>query len=104
MATAASAALARARQSLFSHFFAQNAVSPENAIGWASGRFVEQRLFDRMKAAGVIVEAAPGRFYVSMPAYDVAMRSRRWGALLAVLGAILVGILTASTAMMMMHA
>ncbi|MFM9828391.1 MAG: hypothetical protein ACKVOB_06530 [Sphingomonas sp.] len=89
---------------LFSHFFSQNAVTPENAVGWASPRFVDRRLFDRMKASGVIVEASPGLFYVAMPAYDKVQRSRRWGALLAVLGAILVGMLTAGTAMMMMHA
>lgn len=104
MATAAAAALGRARLALFSHFFSQNAVTPEAAVAWTSSRFVDVRLFERMKALGVIVEAAPGRFYVSMPAYDSALRSRRWGALLAVLGAILVGILTAGTTMMMMHA
>ena len=85
MATAAAAVAARARRNLFSHFFSVDAVSADNAVAYAPNRLIERRLFERMKRNGVVVEATPGRYYVSMPAYDASVRARQRSAMIAML-------------------
>ncbi|MCW3848990.1 hypothetical protein OF829_17260 [Sphingomonas sp. LB-2] len=70
MATSAAAAMAVARRRVFSHFFAANAVTPENAVPFATDRRLQQRQFERFLARGVIREAKPGRYYVDMPAWN----------------------------------
>lgn len=77
MATAAAAAAARARRNLFSHFFSVDAVSAENAVTYTPDRQIERRLLDRMKRNGVVVETTPGRYYVSMPAYNASVLQRQ---------------------------
>jgi hypothetical protein len=70
MATAAAAAVAVARRRVFSHFFAANAVSPENAVPFVAERRLQQRQFERFCRMGVIREAKPGLYYMDMPAWD----------------------------------
>lgn len=95
MATSAAAAIAVARRRVFSHFFAANAVTPENATGFATERRLQQRQFERFLAKGVIREARPGLYYIDMPAWDAwhgAVHTRLKIVLLAallVIGAVL---------------
>ncbi|MEZ0241953.1 MAG: hypothetical protein ACAH11_01150 [Sphingomonas sp.] len=95
MATSAAAAIAVARRRVFSHFFAANAVTPENAVPFASDRRLQQRQFERFLGSGVIREAKPGLYYVDVPAWNAwhgGMHTRLKIALLAmvlVIGAVL---------------
>ena len=71
MATSAiAAATIKARNKVLRHFLSQNAVSPEQAIGFTADRRLQQRQFDRLKARGIIREASPGLFYIDIPAYQ----------------------------------
>ena len=88
MATAAAAAIAVARRRVFSHFFAANAVTPENATPFVTDRRLQQRQFERFRASGVIREAKPGLYYVDVPAWNAwhgAVHMRLRIVLLAVL-------------------
>jgi hypothetical protein len=70
MATSAAAAIAIARRRVFNHFFAANAVTPENATPFNTDRRLQQRQFERFVANGVIREAKPGLYYVDIPAWN----------------------------------
>ena len=70
MATSAAAAIAVARRRVFSHFFAANAVTPDNATSFATARRLQRRQFEQFLAKGVIREARPGLYYVDVPAWE----------------------------------
>lgn len=95
MATAAAAAVAVARRRVLSHFFAANAVTPENATPFATERRLQQRQFERFVRSGIIIEAKPGLYYVDVPAWNAwhgGMHTRLKVVLLAallVIGAVL---------------
>lgn len=77
MATsAAAAAVARARRVIQHEFFHADAVRPDRAIAFTPDRLVERRIFERWQRAGVIREAAPGRYWMDVVAYDIELRRR----------------------------
>src|SRR4051794_39072894 len=76
MATAAAAALAKARRDIQHHFFSHDAVRPDRAIAFEPGRRIEQRLFDGMLARGIVREAKPGLYWLDVVAYDIDLRQR----------------------------
>lgn len=67
MATAAAAAIAKARRDIQHEFFSQDAVRAERAIAFDPARHVQRRVFDRWQRAGVIREARPGHYCSTSP-------------------------------------
>ena len=76
MATAAAAAVARARRDIQHHFFSMDAVRPDRAVPFEPSRMIQQRQFERMQARGIIHEASPGRYWLDVVAYDVDLTGR----------------------------
>ena len=76
MATAAAAAVAKARRDIQHHFFSNDAVRPDRAVSFESDRIIQQRQFERMRSRGIICEASPGLFWLDVIAYDVDLRQR----------------------------
>ena len=94
----ATAAVAVAMRKVTSHLMANNAVSPENAVPFVPDRHLQRRMLARLVRRGVIVETAPDRYYLDVPAYDRWRRGLRrriamlmGGVLLAGIGAALLG-------------
>src|SRR3982751_2170505 len=95
MATAAAAAVAKARRNIQHHFFSANAVRPESAVAFDARSRLQQRMFERMRRNGVIREAQPGRYWIDVVAYDIELRQRfRRGktVLLVMVFALLIGL------------
>ena len=76
MASAAAAAVAKARREIQHHFFSNDAVRPDRAVRFEADRMIERRQFERMRAAGIIHEAKPGTYWLDVVAYDVDLRAR----------------------------
>lgn len=76
MATAAAAAIAKARRDIQHHFFSQDAVRPDRAVAFEAGRMIQQRQFERMRSRGIIREAKPGLYWLDVVAYDIDLRQR----------------------------
>lgn len=76
MATAAAAAVARARREIQHHFFSHDAVRPDRAVAFEPSRSIERRQFERLRERGVIHEAKPGLYWLDVVAYDVDLRQR----------------------------
>ena len=76
MATAAAAAIAKARRDIQHHFFSHDAVQPDRAVAFDADRMIEQRQFERMRSRGIIREAEPGRYWLDVVAYDIDLRQR----------------------------
>jgi len=76
MATAAAAAVAKARRDIQHHFFSHDAVRPDRGVGFEPDRMIEQRQFERMRARGIIREASPGLYWLDVVAYDIDLRQR----------------------------
>jgi len=100
MATAAAAAVARARREIQHHFFSNDAVRPDRAVDFDPPNRLQQRQFDRMRERGIIHEATNGRYWLDVVAYDIDLTSRytrvKWAlafALLAFAIALLIPIL-----------
>ena len=91
MATSAAAAVAHARRKVLGYFFAQNAVVADNAQPFNPERRLERRQFERMREAGVIREAKPGRYYVDVPTWHAWHSSIHRRALMLVLAVLVVG-------------
>ena len=71
----------------------QGAVVPVQAVAFVpQGRF-EQWLFARLRRRGEVVEAAPGRFYLNVPAYHAGQNRWERRALPIAIGAIVVALL-----------
>ena len=70
MATAAAAVVARSRRDVVSHFMLADAVRPADAVSYAPTKFIDRRMFERFKRAGLV---KPGegddRWYLDIPAY-----------------------------------
>ena len=76
MATAAAAAIAKARRDIQHYFFSHDAVRPDRAVAFEAARMIEQRQFERMRSRGIIREAKPGFFWLDVVAYDIDLRQR----------------------------
>lgn len=76
MATAAAAAVAKARRDIQHHFFSHDAVRPDRAVEFEAHKMIEERQFDRMRSRGIIREAKPGLYWLDVVAYDIEMRQR----------------------------
>ena len=94
----ATAAVAVAMRKVTSHLMSNNAVSPESAVAYIPDRHLQRRMLARLVRRGVIVETAPDRYYIGIPAYDRWRRGLRrrvallmGGVVLAGLGASLLG-------------
>ena len=97
MATAAAAAIAKARRDIQHEFFSQDAVRPERAIAFDPARHVQRRVFERWQRAGVIREATPGHYWLDVTAYDTDLRQRHNRlrvVLLVIFGLVLISIMT----------
>jgi hypothetical protein len=94
----ASAAVAVAIRKVVSHLMSSNAVSPESAVYFVPDRALQRRMLARLIRREVIVETAPDKYYIDIPAYDRWRRGLRrrvalifGGMLLAGIGAALLG-------------
>jgi len=101
MATAAAAAVAKARRDIQHHFFSHDAVRPDRAVAFEPNRRIEERQFERMRSRGIIREAKPGLYWLDVVAYDIDLRQRftrvRWLLLVMVVGlAVALGFATAN--------
>jgi hypothetical protein len=76
MASAAAAAVARARRDIQHHFFSKDAVRPDRAIAFEPSRRIERRLFERMMSRGIIRQVKQGRYWLDVVAYDEDLTSR----------------------------
>jgi hypothetical protein len=100
MATGTAAAVAKARRDVQHHFFSEDAVQPNRAVAFEARSRLQQRQFERMRSRGVIREAAPGRYWLDVVAYDIDMRERFVRVrlvLLVMLVALLVGLAASLT-------
>ena len=100
MATAAAAAVARARREIQHHFFSNDAVRPDRAVDFDPPNRLQRRQFERMRQRGIIQEATSGRYWLDVVAYDIDLTGRykrvKWAlafAFLAMAVALLVPIL-----------
>jgi hypothetical protein len=94
----ASAAVAVAIRRVTSHLMSNNAVSAESAVTFVPARRLQARMLARLVRRGVIIETAPERYYLDLPAYERWRRGLRrrvalvlGGALPASIGAALLG-------------
>ena len=82
MASAAAAAIAKARRDIQHHFFSHDAVRPDRAVAFEAHRMIEERQFERMRSRGIIRKAGPGLYWLDVVAYDIDLRQRhatvRW--------------------------
>lgn len=76
MATAAAAAVAKARRDIQHHFFSHDAVRPDRAVAFEADRRIQERQFERMRSRGIIREARPGLYWLDVVAYDIDQRER----------------------------
>ncbi len=76
MATAAAAAIARARRDIQHHFFSNDAVRPERAVTFEPTRSIQRRQFERMLSRGILREEKRGRYWLDVVAYDVDLTAR----------------------------
>jgi hypothetical protein len=76
MATAAAAAVARARREIQHHFFRNDAVRPDRAVDFEPPSRLQRRQFERMRERGIIHEDKRGRYWLDVVAYDVDLTGR----------------------------
>ena len=76
MATAAAAAVAKARRDIQHHFFSHDAVRPDRAVSFEARSRIQQRQFERMRSRGIIREKGPGLYWLDVVAYDIDLRQR----------------------------
>lgn len=90
-AAAAGAAMVRARRRLTAHFRDAGATTADAATACAPDRGIERRMLARMIAAGVVREAAPGRYWLDEPVLETWNRARRRRAAMMVGAAAAIG-------------
>jgi hypothetical protein len=76
MATAAAAAVAKARRDIQHHFFSHDAVRPDRAVAFEPRSGLQERQFERMRSRGIVREASPGLYWLDVVAYDIDLRQR----------------------------
>ncbi|MEP9361088.1 hypothetical protein [Sphingomonas sp. KR3-1] len=59
----------RARRRIRAHFFAQHAVTAEEAVPFVPQRRIECTQFERMLGKGIVREAGPGRYWFDLAAF-----------------------------------
>lgn len=93
MATGAAAVIARSRRDVVSHFMLADAVRPADAVAYVPTKFIDRRMFERFKRAGLV---KPGegddRWYLDIPAYH-ANRLQRMRLLAVVLAVVCAALL-----------
>jgi hypothetical protein len=89
MATTAAAMVAKARRDVMSHFLSRNAVTPASAVPYVPDRRLRERMFERLKDAGVL-KAGKSGYYVDVSVWDVYARKRRRRIGLAMAGGMVV--------------
>lgn len=67
----------RARRNIRAHFFAQHAVTADEAVPFVPQRRIEQTQFERMLRAGIVHEAGAGRYWFDIPAWQKDQNRRR---------------------------
>jgi hypothetical protein len=78
MATAAAAAVAKARRTIISYFRDAGAVSSDTAVNYPPQRRIGERVFDRLRRQDIVRAGKNGGFYVDLAAWDkYALRQRR---------------------------
>ena len=81
----------RIRGTIPALFLARHAIGPDNAIAFIPRDPREQSAFDRLRARGIVRQAATGRFYFSLDAYYAAAERRRLFVVpIAVIGSVLI--------------
>ena len=98
MATAAAAAVARARREVTSHLMQASAVSAGSAVRYVPDRRLQRRVLARFVSRGVVVETTPDTYYLDLPAYDDWRRSMRRRAAVLLTGVGVIGALVAALA------
>lgn len=76
MATAAAAAIAKARRDIQHHFFSNDAVRADRAVAFEPRSGIQRRQFERMRSRGILHEAGPGLYWLDVVAYDIDLRQR----------------------------
>jgi hypothetical protein len=102
MATAAAAAVAKARRDIQHHFFSNDAVRPDHAVAFEPRSRLQQRQFERMRSRGIIREGKPGSYWMDVVAYDLDLRAR-FARVRLVLLAVVLGLLVGLTASLLMR-
>src|SRR6185312_1791943 len=76
MATAAAAAVAKARRDIQHHFFSHDAVRPDRAVEFEPRNGIQRRQFERMQSRGIIRQDNSGLYWLDVVAYDIDLRQR----------------------------
>src|SRR5207253_6432429 len=71
------AVMVQARKRIAACFLAQHAISPEDAVAYVPTKGVAEKQFRQMLAAGILHEAAPGRFWFDRAAWKAAEEEQR---------------------------
>ena len=94
-ATIETAALDRTRRRLAQFFLAHHAFCEADAIYFSTVSAADEKVFSRMRRAGIIRDAGPSRYYLDLATYDAYIAGRRR---LAVAVAILLALMLAGLA------
>jgi len=65
-------------------FMRANAVRPADAIAFTASRSLYQHAFERLRDAGVVIQAGEGRWYLDPPLYEEFRVARRERAIVAI--------------------
>ncbi|GGO94579.1 hypothetical protein [Stakelama pacifica] len=78
----------RRRKEIIAHFMRQDAVARDRAVTYEPDRPLDRRIFERMRARGIVKQDNAGGFYIDVPHYKKFRRRRvRRIGLAAALGA-----------------
>jgi hypothetical protein len=85
--------VAKARRRVAADLQVQDATAPERAVAYEpTGGLIGRRTFERMRAAGAVVDAGGGRVWLDREQLDALMaRVRRRVGVLGLLAAVVVG-------------
>lgn len=76
MAAGAAAVIARARRDIQHHFFSNDAVRPDRAVGFEPYSRIQRRQFARMLERGIIHQAGTDSYWLDVVAYDDDLQAR----------------------------
>lgn len=68
---------ARARRRIANHFYAQHAISTEDAVAFLPQSRIERGQFERMLRRRVVREEQPGRYWLDIDAYQAEIEAHR---------------------------
>ncbi|GGD92358.1 hypothetical protein GCM10011515_10090 [Tsuneonella deserti] len=78
-----------AERRIVEHFMSLDAVGPDCAIAYASGRPVRNSAFERLQREQVLRLVPGGRWYLDTPTWTKRRRERRTRAAIALVGVLL---------------